>query len=93
MKGINIHCKELLIFKFLLFISVIAQAQQSNLPTNEITEYSLSENYKTIPGAFDSLFFSTPINHRIGIEIRPAYIMPTNPYIKDANKTSNQIKS
>ena len=93
MKGNNIHWKDLLIFKLLLFISVIAHAQKANLPTSEINEYTLSENYKTIPGAFDSLYLSTPIIHRIGVEIRPAYIFPANPFFKDANKTSNPIKS
>jgi hypothetical protein len=93
MKGNKIHWKELLIFKFLLFVSVIAHAQTTYLPTSKITADTRSEHYNTIPGAFDSLFLTTPIIHRIGVEIRPAYILPANSYFKEANKTSHPIKS
>ena len=93
MKGNNIYWKLLFIFKFLFFIALVANAQKINIPTEEIEEYILPENNNPEPDVLDSLFFSTPIIHRLGIEIRPGYILPTNPYFKDANATSDPIKS
>ncbi|WP_372652218.1 acyloxyacyl hydrolase [Draconibacterium sp.] len=93
MKGEKIHWKILCILTILLFISAITSAQSLGTSTEGSTAITLRENNSDPSELFDSLFFSTPIIHRLGVEIRPGYILPTNPYFKGENSTSQPVRS
>ncbi|WP_372650909.1 hypothetical protein, partial [Draconibacterium sp.] len=87
------HSKILFILAILLFISAITSAQSLGTSTEGSTAITLRENNSDPSELFDSLFFSTPIIHRLGVEMRPGYILPTNPYFKGENSTSQPVRS
>lgn len=80
----------------LLFVSRFSGAQESvfSTPDEQITNLANSHNEEDfLEPKPDSSLFSTPLLHRLGIEIRPAYILPTNPFLKGVNNSGKPIKS
>ncbi|WP_099465456.1 acyloxyacyl hydrolase [Parabacteroides provencensis] len=80
MKSLLEMLKVVVISVIMLFLSDIAFAE--SLPNN-----NESEN-KT-----DSTFSSHRFIHKLGIEARPAYIIPTNPFLRGENETGKLIRS
>ncbi len=46
-----------------------------------------------LSGAADSFFFSRRLFHRVGLEARPGYIFPTNPFLRGDNASMEPINS
>ena len=99
MNGKNKLWKGIFTLKVLLFISVIAYAQNSNtfgtennVEDNFFPENTGSSDVSSSPLP-DSLFFSSPIIHRIGLEVRPGYILPTNVFLRGDNYSYEPIQS
>ena len=61
-----------------LFFIIIAVAYSTNLVGQTIQ---------------DSLLYSRPSIHQLGIEGRPGYIFPTNPFLKGENESSDPIRN
>lgn len=62
----------------MLFVSDIVFAEEGN---------------KNIPGAEgDSVAWSRRLIHRLGVDVRPTYVFPTNPFLKGENQDMNPIR-
>lgn len=99
MKGKIWIFKAVFTFGVLLFVFLISNAQDSGsfiqVDYNKDNKPSATDYRRISPSSPepDSSLFSTPILHQFGIEIRPAYVLPTNPFFEEENNTWDPIKA
>ena len=94
-------CEIMTILGLLLFLSDIAFAEKrmnDPEPKNRTGHVSLFPGReKMIPGNLssdlDTTFKSPLFFHRLGAEIRPEYIIPTNSFLRGDNETGKPIRS
>lgn len=93
--------KVMILLGVMLFFSMISFAKDGMyncLSENKADTSSLFSIDKRVPS--DSLFFrmypylrSSRFIHRLGVEARPGYIIPTNPFLEGENEFKKPIKS
>ncbi|MCK3683295.1 acyloxyacyl hydrolase [Maribellus sp. YY47] len=93
------NLKVVFTLKVLLFAAVLATAQDQNLNnviqanTDKAIHPSEDLPLASLAPEPDSSLFSAPILHQLGFEIRPSYILPTNPFLRGENESWNPIRA
>ncbi len=99
MEGNKYFLKLVFTWGLSLFVFLFSGAQDSGLFSSPANNHHTSVFHSTVPGksssapALDSSLFSTPLLHRLEVEIRPGYILPTNPFLKGENNSGDPIRS
>lgn len=72
--------KAMILLGLLFFLSNIASAEGWTYPDS-------------LASGTDSVLFSRRFIHRVGVEVRPGYIIPTNPFLRGENNARKPIRN